>query len=282
MLLPLRLYSKYVTEPIIKRWIKKSELMVYVHDPRRGLLRPILEGQRLKWTLNENISIDATHWLDVIEPLLSKKDIVFDVGTNIGSVANWFASRTQHVHCFEPHPDNLRMTSEQIEIRKTKNITLSQIALGSQPGTLQLNVKSFHGHHSLIDTKITPTIEKIDVKVDTVDRYCMTMNIEQIDFLKVDVEGFEEEVLKGAKGMLSNGKIKLVLFEHRKSILSSVGKLGKDIFTPLLENGYTVFGLDGKILNSEELENPPDADFLAAMNPDEFIHKLGESNAPVF
>ena len=60
MLLPLRLYSKYVTEPIIKRWIKKSELMVYVHDPRRGLLRPILEGQRLKWTLNENISIDAT------------------------------------------------------------------------------------------------------------------------------------------------------------------------------------------------------------------------------
>lgn len=282
MLLPSRLYSKYVTEPIIKRWIKKSELMVYVHDPRRGLLRPILEGQRLKWTLNENISIDATHWLDVIEPLLSKQDIVFDVGTNIGSVANWFASRTQHVHCFEPHPDNLRMTSEQIEIRKTKNITLSQIALGSQPGTLQLNVKSFHGHHSLIDTKITPTIEKIDVKVDTVDRYCMTMNIEQIDFLKVDVEGFEEEVLKGAKGMLSNGKIKLVLFEHRKSILSSVGKLGKDIFTPLLENGYTVFGLDGKILNSEELENPPDADFLAAMNPDEFIHKLGESNAPVF
>lgn len=256
--------------------------MVYVHDPRRGLLRPILEGQRLKWTLNENISIDATHWLDVIEPLLSKQDIVFDVGTNIGSVANWFASRTQHVHCFEPHPDNLRMTSEQIEIRKTKNITLSQIALGSQPGTLQLNVKSFHGHHSLIDTKITPTIEKIDVKVDTVDRYCMTMNIEQIDFLKVDVEGFEEEVLKGAKGMLSNGKIKLVLFEHRKLILSSVGKLGKDIFTPLLENGYTVFGLDGKILNSEELENPPDADFLAAMNPDEFIHKLGESNAPVF
>jgi len=281
MLLPVRLYSKYVTEPIIKRWIKKSELMVYVHDPRRGLLRPILEGQRLKWTLNENISIDATHWLDVIEPLLSKQDIVFDVGTNIGSVANWFASRTKHVHCFEPHPDNLRMTSEQIEIRKTKNITLSQIALGSQPGTLQLNVKSFHGHHSLIDTKITPTIEKIDVKVDTVDQYCMKMNIEQIDFLKVDVEGFEEEVLKGAKDMLSNGKIKLVLFEHRKSILSSVGKLGKDIFTPLLENGYTVFGLDGKILNSEELENPPDADFLAAMNPDEFIHRLGESNAPV-
>lgn len=279
--LPGRLYSKYITEPIIKRWIKQSELMVYVHDPRRGLLRPIVEGQRLKWTLKENISIDATYWLDVIEPLLSNQDIVFDVGTNIGSVANWFANRTKHVHCFEPHPDNLRMTTEQIEIRKTKNITLSQIALGCEPGTLHLNVKSFHGHHSLVDTKISPTIEKIEVEVDTVDRYCRTKNIEQIDFLKIDVEGFEEEVLKGAKDMLSHGKVRLVLFEHRAAILSSVGKHGKDIFTPLLDNGYTVFTLDGKKLTSQELDNPPDADFLAAMNPDEFIHKLGESSAPV-
>ena len=58
--LPGRLYSTYITEPIIKRWIKKSELMVFVHDPKRGLLRPVLEGQRLKWMLEENLSVDAT------------------------------------------------------------------------------------------------------------------------------------------------------------------------------------------------------------------------------
>ena len=86
--LPSRLYSKHITEPIVKRWLKKSELVVYVHDPKRGLLRPVLEGQRLKWTLNENLSVDATYWLDVIEPLLTKDDVVFDVGTNIGTIAN--------------------------------------------------------------------------------------------------------------------------------------------------------------------------------------------------
>ena len=279
--LPGRLYSRYITEPIVKRWLKKSELTVYVHDPKRGLLRPVLEGQRLKWTLNENLSVDATYWLDVVEPLLTKDDVVFDVGTNIGTIANWFATRTHHVHGFEPHPDNLRMTKEQIQLRKTTNITLSKLALGSEPGTLQLHVKSFHGHHSLGDTSATPTVEKIDVEVDTVDRYCTANGIERIDFLKIDVEGFEEEVLKGATTMLKNQQVGLVLFELRQTILASIGKNGKGIFAPLLEQGYTVFTLDGQVLTTEELENPADADYLAAVNPEAHIPRLGISTASV-
>lgn len=278
--LPGRLYSRYITEPIVKRWLKKSELTVYVHDPKRGLLRPVLEGQRLKWTLNENLSVDATYWLDVVEPLLTKDDVVFDVGTNIGTIANWFATRTHHVHGFEPHPDNLRLTKEQIQLRKTTNITLSKLALGSEPGTLQLHVKSFHGHHSLGDTSATPTVEKIDVEVDTVDRYCTANDIERIDFLKIDVEGFEEEVLKGATTMLKNQQVGLVLFELRQTILASIGKNGKGIFAPLLEQGYTVFTLDGRVLTAEELEDPADADYLAAVNPETYIPNLGTSTAP--
>ena len=278
--LPGRIYSAYITEPIIKRWIKQSELMVYVHDPKRGLLRPVLEGQRLRWTLRENLSVDATHWLDVIEPLLTKQDIVFDVGTNIGTIANWLANRTKHVHGFEPHPANIEMTRDQVHLRKTKNITLSQLALGSEPGTLQLHVKSFHGHHSLGDTDASPTVEKIDVEVDTVDRYCSTHSVERIDFLKIDVEGFEDEVLKGATSMLKNHKIGFVLFELRHSILDSVGKQSKDIFTPLIENGYTIFTLDGRTLAADELENLSDADYLAAVNPADFVPKLGSSTAP--
>ena len=279
--LPGRIYSSYITEPIIKRWIKQSELMVYVHDPRRGLLRPVLEGQRLKWTLKENLSVDATHWLDVIEPLLTKQDIVFDVGTNIGTIANWLANRTKHVHGFEPHPENIEMTRDQVKLRKTKNITLSQLALSKKPGTLQLHVKSFHGHHSLGDTAASPTVEKIDVEVETVDRYCSTHGIDRIDFLKIDVEGFEDDVLDGATSMLKDHRIGFVLFELRHSILASVDKHAKDIFTPLIENGYSIFTLDGRTLATDELENPSDADYLAAVNPAEYVPHLGTSTAPV-
>jgi FkbM family methyltransferase len=277
--LPGRWYSRYVTEPIVKRWIKKSELTVFVHDPKRGLLRPVLEGERLKWTLKENLSVDATYWLDVIEPLLSKDDIVFDVGTNIGTVANWLAKRTKHVHGFEPHPDNLRMTMDQIALRQTDNITLSQTALGSEPGTLQLHVKSFHGHHSLGNTSTSPTVEKIDVEVDTVDRYCSSNGIDRIDFLKIDVEGFEEDVLKGAATMLANQCIGFVLFELRHSILTSVGKTAGDLLAHLLDNGYSVFTLTGTTLTGTDLEHPADGDYLAAVNPSDYISRLGTSTA---
>ncbi|RJU95544.1 MAG: FkbM family methyltransferase [Candidatus Poseidoniales archaeon] len=277
--LPGRWYSKYITEPIVTRWIKKSELTVFVHDPKRGLFRPVMEGGRLRWTLGENISVDATHWLDVVEPLLTKEDVVFDVGTNIGTVANWFSRRVKHVHGFEPHPDNLRITQEQILFRQTKNITMSQLALGSEPGTLQLHVKSFHGHHSLGDTSASLTVEKIDVQVDTVDRYCSSRGIDRIDFLKIDVEGFEEDVLKGAAAMLADNNIGLVLFELRQSILTSVGKTATGLFAPLINNGYTVFSLDGRSLRQTDLEHLADGDYLAAVNPEDYISRLSISTA---
>jgi len=279
--LPGRLYSKYITEPIVKRWIRTSDMTVFVHDPERGLLRPVVEGERLKWTLNANLAVDATYWLDVIEPLLTKEDIVFDVGTNIGTVANWFSKRTKHVYGFEPHPDNIRITQDQILLRQSTNITLSQIALGSEPGTLPLHVKSFHGHHSFGNTAASPTVEIIEVEVGTVDQFCSTNGIERIDFLKIDVEGFEENVLQGASTMLSNQSIGLVLFELRHSILTSVGKNTQDIFTPLVKHGYTVFTLNGRTLTVAELERPMDADYLAAVNPEEYIPRLGTSSAPV-
>ncbi len=279
--LPGRLYSKHITEPIVKRWIRTSDMTVFVHDPQRGLLRPVLEGERLKWTLNSNLAVDATYWLDVIEPLLTKEDIVFDVGTNIGTIANWFSKRTKHVYGFEPHPDNIRLTQEQISLRRRTNITLSSLALGSEPGTLPLHVKRFHGHHSFGNTAASPTVEIIEVEVGTIDQFCSTNGIERIDLLKIDVEGFEEDVLRGASSMLSNKSIGLVLFELRRSILTSVGKNAQDIFTPLVQHGYTVFTLEGKTLTAEELEQPMDADYLAAVNPEAYINRLGISSAPV-
>ena len=77
-----------------------------------------------------------------------------------------------------------------------------------------------------------------------------------------------------------NHKIGFVLFELRHSILDSVGKQSKDIFTPLIENGYTIFTLDGRTLAADELENLSDADYLAAVNPADFVPKLGSSTAP--
>ncbi|DAC50005.1 MAG TPA: hypothetical protein D7H92_01030 [Candidatus Poseidoniales archaeon] len=81
--------------------------------------------------------------------------------------------------------------------------------------------------------------------------------------------------------MLKNKNVGLVLFEVRRTILESIGKNGEDIFALLLEQGYNVFTLDGRMLTPEELEHPADADYLAAVNPEVYIPHLGTSTAPV-
>ena len=93
-------------------------------------MRTLNYGERLNWTLDSGKVCDAVPWLDRIEPLISQDDIVFDIGANMGIVANWFSQRCKHVHAFEPHPDNLATIKSQQELRNIDNISLHNLALG--------------------------------------------------------------------------------------------------------------------------------------------------------
>ena len=137
--IPERIFNRFIFYPSLDRKITKSDLQLFVHDKQRGLMRVINYGERLHWTLDSGKVCDAVPWLDRIEPLISSNDIVFDIGANIGVVTNWFAHRCQHVHAFEPHPDNFETIKSQQELRNMKNITLHDIALGKDNSKMQTN-----------------------------------------------------------------------------------------------------------------------------------------------
>ena len=120
-------------------------------------------------------------------------------------------------------------------------------------------------------------MEKIDVEVRTLDSYCSEKGIQNIAFLKIDVEGFEEDVLLGANSLLKSQNIGLILFEIREKILTSVGRKGSAVFAPLLDNGYKIVSLEGHALSDEELSNPIDGDYLAAIDVERVLENLGES-----
>jgi len=56
--------------------------------------------------------------------------------------------------------------------------------------------------------------KKERVFIDTIDNYCIKKNINEIDFLKIDTEGHELEVLKGAINLLKEERIKIIQFEY--------------------------------------------------------------------
>jgi len=261
----------------VDKWLKDSKLDIYVHDHKRGLLRPITCSERFKWTMCGGLACDAVYWLDRVEPLLSITDIVFDVGANIGTVANWFSERTSIVYAFEPHPDNIKRIIRQNKLRRTKNINLYPYALGKDNTIMQLYVKGFHGHHSLGDVSNSPTVNKINVEVKTLDKFCEEQGLVKIDFLKIDVEGFEEDVLTGATKMLNSQRIGIILFEIVGSILTSCGRSTSSIFTIFLDNGYSVIDLNGRILSKEEFIKPSDGDYIATVDAEYIVNILIDS-----
>jgi len=165
---------------------------------------------------------------------------IFDVGAHTGEWLQMFRkhSKQAKVFCFEPSPDayhTLHKTSDP-------HTTFVQSALGEQTGTayLESNVLGDSQAHLLN----SPTDKTNSVPVTTVDMFCKKNNIQKIDLLKMDVEGYELKVLHGAREMLQKGAIRCIQFEfgslseERPSLKEFFETLGNQyVFYRILKKG---------------------------------------------
>lgn len=146
-----------------------------------------------------------------------KNLLCFDVGGNIGDYTEKLLefNKDTIVHTFEPDPKNWKILNEKQFFGK---VVLNQLALGETQGRLRLYqgdvFSSFH-HSSFNDNGV------VDVEVDTLDNYCRINNITRIDLLKIDVEGHELSVLKGASNLLSNYCVRNIQFEFGSPALAA-------------------------------------------------------------
>ena len=137
---------------------------------------------------------------------LSPEDVVIDVGANIG----WYAvllSRLSpagtRLFAFEPDPLNFSLLSENIRINRASNVQIEQLALAEEPGTMPLyqHSSSNLGRHSLI-----PTADgtKVAVQVTTLDDFWARNELGEhpLKFLKIDIEGYELQALRGGVEVL--------------------------------------------------------------------------------
>lgn len=171
-------------------------------------------------------------WFDVAR--LSERwgfpiNCVFDVGANVGvtsltMLANFPYAR---VYSFEPHPDTFKKLAEGLKGRRAQAFN---IALGNKSGEAELFTYDMDEINSLTPTatfavRFGKTGKPISVRVSTVDEFCLSHGIDAIDVLKVDTEGCDLEVLKGAEGKLKSQKIRFVFTEFN-DILERAGTTG--------------------------------------------------------
>ncbi|WP_163381588.1 FkbM family methyltransferase [Cyclobacterium sp. SYSU L10401] len=153
--------------------------------------------------------------LRVLDNILSPGDVMVDAGANIGLISIFSAFKVGDeglVVAFEPHPETFSILQKNILINGLTKILLFNKALGSASGIAKIysNLQINRGAASLVlFEKNSPSF---DVDVVTLDSILTERNIHKVNLLKIDVEGFEMEVLKGSHSILSksNGPILVV------------------------------------------------------------------------
>lgn len=150
-----------------------------------------------------------------ISNLLPSCKTVFDVGANIGEWALTALGVNPNIelHCFEPSQATF---DKLLQKNFPQNVALNRIGLSARRGYLTLNVVAAGSALNSIYKRAVFTQDAYteSILVDRVDNYCDSKGIEQIDFIKVDVEGHELEVFKGMRNLLDQGKVRAIQFEY--------------------------------------------------------------------
>jgi FkbM family methyltransferase len=183
----------------------------------------------LTWEVFDGFEEDLMHFLE--QQTTRRKGLYLDVGCNIGIVASslskWLGNEGE-VWSFEPLPETVQRASATFALNDVKNVSLFPIALGPEEGTL--NLFSPPGHSESVSAVFDGGEGAVSVSVpckqlDTVMAEKKS-NFESVGLIKIDVEGYELSVLRGAKNLLSQSKAD-VFYEYNLPLLKAA-KYGPD------------------------------------------------------
>ena len=168
--------------------------------------------------------------LIVCERFIHPGDVCLDVGANIGIysalMANWVGDAGS-VHCFEPVSHIRRKLNLNLKINGVSNTIVNPIVLGGEAGVIPMNqIKegafragtSTLTQNESVEALGQNSFDRVDVEMRTVDSYIEDAGIKKVNFVKIDIEGYEINFLSGASRLLSHHRPVMVM-EHNQARL---------------------------------------------------------------
>lgn len=172
---------------------------------------------------------------------LRRDELFVDVGANIGSYTVLASAEIgAHTYCIEPVPNTFNQLHKNISLNNiSKNTVLMNIGLSSQKGELLFSDEQDSSmNHVVNSSEANSTTKKIEV--NTLDAI---LNNENPSLLKIDVEGFELEVLNGGEETLKKNSLKAIIIELNGSGMN-YGFKDTDIDEKLKSYGFQSFEYD--------------------------------------
>jgi FkbM family methyltransferase len=165
-----------------------------------------------------------------------KISFILDVGANNGQTAKILRRKypSAIIHCFEPNPDCCEnISSLQLDL------SIHQVAIGSK--TAKRGFDRSRGSSDMF--RLTDDLSGETVQVETIDGFCKQNKISKIDFIKIDTEGHDLEVIRGANEMLISRSVGILQAEVSMNCSNEYHVGFFEIQGQMESLGYRLFGI---------------------------------------
>jgi FkbM family methyltransferase len=224
-------------EPVVMRW--RSDLEIVITPGEETSRALFVSG------MYEPASMLA------LERFLFPGAVLIDVGANVG-IFTLFGSRrvgaTGSVYSFEPSAREWAILEKNVKLNGCANVTVIPSAVGDRSGTARLRVAAgqHRGQNTLAPSFAYPGVQmerEETVSLVALDDLWKTHTVRRPDVLKIDAEGSELHVLRGALSLLRDSK-PVVIFEINDTLLKASGASRAMVEELLTSFGYTLHRLD--------------------------------------
>ena len=173
-------------------------------------------------------------------------DTYFDIGANIGALGLPIVKNKPNIKyiAFEASPIVFDYLKENFQINDVKNFELYNNVVHEDDN----QAMKFYQFEKYGKCSLAPTFTEEYTFVDSIslDTFCIKRNVNTINWIKIDVQGFELFVFKGLKKLLQNKKVENILFEFEPWEEEAAGLEKGAAQNHLLSLGYDLFDISGK------------------------------------
>ena len=240
LLYPVRWYIRNVSYPRGKGFLIYKIIVPLLPPQPECFTHTLPCGGSVRLQFREDLGIVAWSWggyeeaeLNYIANTVRPGATVIDVGANIGIFTISLAvavGENGRVWSFEPLMENLKRLKENINLNGSKNIDLFPVGLGDFCGELDMYLSNDLAYASttrLVNKQISVETRKIEIR--RLDDLWQEAERPQVDFIKIDVEGSEINVLHGAKKLITTCKPRIIIEAHNSRQLQILSEFFKEI-----------------------------------------------------
>ena len=183
---------------------------------------------------------------EIFAKLVTEGMTVVDVGAHAGYytlIAARAVGDKGRVFSFEPEPSNYQLMLKNIQLNNHLNVTPVQKAVSDKTGHIKLFLAEDASGHSTVSEK--PDQRSIQVDSTSLDDF-FTDRIQQINVIKIDVEGAENAVLQGMSSIIDKNPELIIFTEFCPDALKKAGCLPTGYLKKLADYGFVIFLIDEK------------------------------------